>query len=175
MNQTIKKIIAGICLTLSIIIIAIFGRIGGASLQARIDIGGIDLGGIGLDIQTDNFGFSTGGSGGGGESNKAPGCKGSNCLTIPDASEYKGITAATSFRDFLITWTNFFLGFLTLISMIAIIYSGFLYITAAGNDDQTGKAKKIIMWVVIGIVIILLAYALVNTLITTGPTGRDTL
>lgn len=105
-------------------------------------------------------------------SDTAPGCGSDDCLSVPGASEYSGIAAQTSFREALITWTNFFLGFLSLVAMIALIYSGFLYVTAAGNDEQTGKAKKIIIWVVIGIMVILLAYALVNTLIEDAPTGQ---
>ncbi|MCK5472314.1 hypothetical protein KAI54_03965 [Candidatus Gracilibacteria bacterium] len=163
------RITTGIVIGVAIIALAVFGRIAGENLTAGIDISGLDLGGIGLDIQTDDFGLST--EGGAGDQ---PGCGGGNCLTVPEASEYDGISGESSFRQALITWTNFFLRFLALAAMIALIYAGFLYVTAAGNDEQAGKAKKIIVWVVVGIIVILLAYALVNTLIEKGPTGSDT-
>jgi hypothetical protein len=63
-------------------------------------------------------------------------------------------------------WTNFVLPFVSVLAIAALVYAGFLYITAFGNEDQTGKAKNIIIWVVIGIVIIVSAYALVNTVMS---------
>ncbi|MCF7836412.1 pilin [Candidatus Gracilibacteria bacterium] len=160
-----NRIVTGVILGAVVLVVAIFGRVAGENLKAAISIDGI-LPGISID--TDEFSLNAGGG-----SNQAPGCGGGNCLVAPDAGEYSGIAVETSFRQFLITWTNFALRFLALIAMIALIYAGFLYVTAAGNDEQAGKAKKIIIWVVTGIVVILLAYALVNTLITKGPTGSD--
>lgn len=163
------RIVIGIVLTTLIISISFFGRVFGENLKASVDLslGGL-LGGIGLDISGDGFSFNTGGG-----SSVQPGCGGGDCLVAPDAGEYSGIVATTSIREAIINWTNFFLGFLALIAMIILIFAGFMYITAAGNDEQAKKAKNTIMWVVIGIIIILIAYAFVNTLITKGPTGRD--
>ncbi|MFH1375500.1 MAG: hypothetical protein ABIH35_02410 [Patescibacteria group bacterium] len=127
------------------------------------------LGDGGIQIGTDNFSFGLGVGGAGDQ----PGCSGSNCLSVPSAGTYKGIAVTGSLTKAILNWTNFFLGFFALIAMVALIYAGFLYVTAAGNDEQATKAKKIIIWVVIGIIVILLAYALVNTLITTGPKGGD--
>jgi hypothetical protein len=45
-----------------------------------------------------------------------------------------------------------------------VIYGGFLYITSQGEDTE--KAKKVLMYAAIGIVIILISFALVNTLLT---------
>ena len=57
---------------------------------------------------------------------------------------------------------NFFLGLLGLIAVAFLIYAGVLMVTAGGNDDQVGKAKKIITFSVIGIIIILLSYTIVT-------------
>ncbi|MFH0833865.1 MAG: TrbC/VirB2 family protein [Patescibacteria group bacterium] len=164
-----KRMVLGIMLGAIIFSIALFGRMTGNYLTAAVDLnlGGV-LGGLGVDVSTGGFNFSTGGG-----SAVQPGCGGGNCLVVPNAGVYSGIVGATSIRDAIIKWTNFFLGFLTLIAMIILIYAGFMYITAAGSDDQAKKAKNTIIWVVIGIIIIMLAYAFVNTFITTGPTGRD--
>jgi len=102
-----------------------------------------------------------------------PGCQGENCMLIPDTAEYAGIATETSLRKFIQTWVNFFLGFLSLVAMVFLVYAGFLYVTAGGDDDQTGKAKNIILYTVIGIVVIFAAYAIVNTLISYGPTSTD--
>ncbi len=63
-------------------------------------------------------------------------------------------------------WTNFVLPFISVLAIAALIYAGFLYITGLGNDEQIQKAKKIIIWVVIGIIVILSAYAIVNTVLS---------
>ena len=57
---------------------------------------------------------------------------------------------------------NFFLGLLGLISVAFLIYAGVLMVTAGGNEEQIGKARKVITYAVIGIVIILLSYTIVT-------------
>jgi hypothetical protein len=67
------------------------------------------------------------------------------------------------------------LGFLGTIFLILIMYGGFLWMTAAGNEQQIEKAKKILTSSVVGLVIVILAYALslfiINVIIsaTTSP------
>ena len=43
-----------------------------------------------------------------------------------------------------------------------IVYGGFLYITAGGNDDQLRQAKSAITGAVIGIIVVGLAFAIVE-------------
>ena len=78
-----------------------------------------------------------------------------------------------SFRQLALTVVNFFLTFLGLIAVVMIIYGGFLYVSAAGKEDKIEQAKKIIMYSVIGIIIILLSFAIVNTVLGAG-TGATT-
>lgn len=44
--------------------------------------------------------------------------------------------------------------------VVFIIYAGFLWLTAAGNDQRVEKAKKIIFESIIGLVIVIAAYAI---------------
>jgi len=76
-----------------------------------------------------------------------------------------------SFRQLALTIVNFFLTFLGLIAVVMIIYGGFLYVSAAGNQEKIESAKKIIMYAVIGIIVILLSFAIVNTVLTAGSGG----
>lgn len=93
-------------------------------------------------------------------------------LQAPDASEYDaGLTQATSAREFILNVVNFALAFLGLIAVVVIIYAGFLYVTAHGEDGQTGKAKKAIFGALIGIVLILGSFAIVNTIIRNAANG----
>ncbi len=57
---------------------------------------------------------------------------------------------------------NVALSVLGIILLVIIIYSGFLWMTARGEKDQVGKAQKMLTQAIIGLVIILLSYALVN-------------
>lgn len=70
------------------------------------------------------------------------------------------------FRTLLLTFVDFFLGFLGLLAVLMVIYGGFLYLTAAGDEGKTETGKKVILYSVIGIVIILIAFALVNTVLS---------
>ncbi|MFA6457898.1 MAG: hypothetical protein WCV72_00725 [Patescibacteria group bacterium] len=70
----------------------------------------------------------------------------------------------------IINWFLFFLGF---IATIFLIYGGFLYITAGVSDDNIGKAKKIITYAAIGIILILIAAVLVNALLNMIAGGVD--
>lgn len=74
----------------------------------------------------------------------------------------------SSARDLIQKILNYFLGFLGFVATIMVIYGGVLYVTSAGNDDNVGKAKNILLYSVIGIVIILLSFALVNTVLQAG-------
>lgn len=57
------------------------------------------------------------------------------------------------------------LGLLGLIFLVLIIYGGFLWMSAAGNEEQVTKAKKILKSAVIGVVIVLSSYGIAHFII----------
>lgn len=59
------------------------------------------------------------------------------------------------------TLTNFLLGLLIALSVIFIIYAAYLYLTAAGEEDQYKTAKQVIWYAVIAIAVGLLSKAIV--------------
>ena len=71
----------------------------------------------------------------------------------------------TDFRTLVLTIISYFLGFLGLLATIMVIYGGIQYVTSAGNDEAVGKAKKIILYSVIGIIVILLSFVIVNAVL----------
>lgn len=79
-------------------------------------------------------------------------------------------------RDLAKTLLNYILGFLGLIAVVFVIYAGFLYVTSAGNEDNAGKAKTIITYAIVGIIIILASAAIVNFALraTSAPTTSPT-
>ena len=54
---------------------------------------------------------------------------------------------------------------LGIIAVLIILYGGFKWMTAAGSDEAVGDAKKIITAGIIGLVIILTAYAIASFVI----------
>jgi hypothetical protein len=68
------------------------------------------------------------------------------------------------------------LSFLGILFLILILYGGFTWMTAAGNDDKISKAKDIIKAAVIGVAIVITAYAITyfvidQLLMATGAEG----
>ena len=54
------------------------------------------------------------------------------------------------------------LGFLALAGVVMVVIAGYMFVVSAGNETAKDRAKKIIIYVVIGIVIILFARSLVG-------------
>ena len=52
------------------------------------------------------------------------------------------------------------LSVLGVIAVILILYSGFIWMTAAGNTEKIDKAKKILGNAIVGLIIILMAYSI---------------
>ncbi|MDP2624890.1 MAG: PKD domain-containing protein, partial [Candidatus Peregrinibacteria bacterium] len=92
----------------------------------------------------------------------------------PDEEGYaEGITTTSSAREFVVNVTNFVLQFLGLSAIVVIIYGGFMYVTSAGEQERAEKGKKSVMYAVIGILVVLISYALVNTIIQGAAGGED--
>ena len=58
----------------------------------------------------------------------------------------------------IIQWV---LGILALVAVVMIIIAGFMWMSAGGNEEKIEKAKKTITAAVIGLIIVLLAWAIV--------------
>jgi|SRR5690606_21056510 hypothetical protein len=59
------------------------------------------------------------------------------------------------------------------VAVIMLIWGGFKYITSAGDASAVSSAKNTILYAVIGIIVAVLAYAIVNWVIST-VTGQTT-
>lgn len=87
------------------------------------------------------------------------------------------VAAATggtgSIRELAVRIINYVLGFLGLIAVAMIIYGGVSYVTAAGEQSKVDNAKKVILYAIVGLVIVILSYAIVSTVLgaATGTTA----
>ncbi len=104
-------------------------------------------------------------------------CNFANAGALDVGIEY-GAGTGLGTQDIRITIANIirgFLGFLGILAVALIIYGGYLYMTAAGMPEKIDKAKKLLTGAVIGLVIILSAFAIASFVISrlvsvTAPT-----
>jgi len=75
-----------------------------------------------------------------------------------------GITHTDDLGDFIIKLVNFALPYLTLAAFIGYVIAGFMYVTALGNDEQLQKAKKILIWSSVGLILVILSFAITSLL-----------
>lgn len=66
----------------------------------------------------------------------------------------------TDFRYKIVKIINQVLGLLGIIVIILIMYAGFSWMTAAGNEDQVSKAKTIMKNAIIGLIVITFAWSI---------------
>ena len=55
-----------------------------------------------------------------------------------------------------------FLGLLGIVFLVLMVYAGFLWMTAQGEAEKVNTAKKLIVQAVIGLAIVLAAYAITS-------------
>jgi len=92
-----------------------------------------------------------------------------SALSIEDAGQTLNLGTA-DLKETIINILNLALGLLALIAVIMVIIGGFTWMTAGGNEEKVDKAKKIISSAVVGMIIILLSWALVT--FVTGTTSN---
>ena len=90
-------------------------------------------------------------------------------LNVSDTGIGYGAYTGLSGQDLRITIANIIrtaMGLLGIIAVLIILYGGFKYMTAGGDDTKAGDARKIIIAGVIGLIIIISAYAIANFVVT---------
>lgn len=83
-----------------------------------------------------------------------------HALTIDNVGSTLGLGSA-DLKETIINVIKWALGLLGLVAVIVILYGGFLWLTSRGNEQQIDKAKRVLINGVIGLVIILLSWAIV--------------
>ncbi len=82
-------------------------------------------------------------------------------LTNLAAAQGTGLST-TPLLTIIINVIRFLLGLLGLLLVVLILYAGFLWMSSQGEEEKINKAKKIITNAIIGLAIILLAFAIVS-------------
>lgn len=98
----------------------------------------------------------------------------SGVKVVKTALQGSGVTGTEDISDLILKYVNFSLPFLALAAFIGFVYAGFLYVTAYGVEEQTGKAKKIFIYSILGLVVVILSYSIVQLLTKDLVTGIQT-
>ncbi len=91
-------------------------------------------------------------------------------IIFPDAGTR--LSDPYAFNRLIITMTNFVSGFISTVAVVMMIYAGYLYVVSGGGEGVE-KAKKIVMGAVIGLLLAMAAFALVNTFVKLEPLTED--
>ena len=75
-------------------------------------------------------------------------------------AEKAGVKTGGNLEDVIGTGIGAALTLVGLIFLILMVYGGYLWMTARGAEEQIGKAQKIIYGTIIGLVVVLSAYAI---------------
>lgn len=65
--------------------------------------------------------------------------------------------------DLLANVTKWILGLVGFVALLSLVWGGTLYIISFGDEAGLKKAKTIIIWSIVGLIVILLAFFIVQT------------
>lgn len=82
------------------------------------------------------------------------------------------IDVPPSVNVFVLKILNIILTFLAILALIVLLYAAFLMITHMGEEDTVKKAKNIIKYVVIGLILIGISAIIVNVVINIVILGK---
>lgn len=74
-------------------------------------------------------------------------------------------SAGDSLQEFILKIINFAIGFSAIVAVIMIIFAGFKYITANGDENKITSATKTLTFAIVGLVVCFIAVMLVNFVI----------
>ena len=93
---------------------------------------------------------------------------------VPQCSTVNGATELCGFCDFATLAQNiidFIIAFSIIVATFMIVYAGFLYISASSNPGQVGKAHHVFSITIVGLVIVLASWLIVNIVMITFLNG----
>lgn len=109
----------------------------------------------------------SGSSGSVGSVNCETGTTKQNGLCLPNNGFNTGIAGSTSLTDLIVKVLNILLTLAGVVAIIMIVVGGLEYITSGGNEEQSEKGKKALVNAVIGLVVVLLSFAVVRVISST--------
>jgi heme/copper-type cytochrome/quinol oxidase subunit 2 len=68
----------------------------------------------------------------------------------------------TGFLAILNYWTGIFMWLVGILTFLVILYAAVLYMSAGANEENAKKAKKFLIWGMVGAVILVLSLSIVS-------------
>lgn len=75
--------------------------------------------------------------------------------------------APQDFDGAILNMTDWVLGFVGALAVLALVWGGINYVTSGGNEEQTRTGKQTIKYALLGLIVAGIAWALVNVIVTT--------
>ena len=75
------------------------------------------------------------------------------------------VVGSTDIRTRVIEIVKEVLSYMALVAVVVIVIAGILMVISGGNDESKEKAKRIILYAIIGLIIILLAQGIVQIMV----------
>lgn len=82
--------------------------------------------------------------------------------TTPPPPTITPITKPVDPQQVVIKLINYALFFIGAIALVFVIWGGILYVTSGGDSEKTTKARNTLLYAIIGIIVVVLAWAIVN-------------
>lgn len=92
-----------------------------------------------------------------------------NCYGLPGCPDEKSNPTPAnvednSFTEAIVEIISFFLPYVAVVAVISIMISGVLYLLSAGDEDKVNRAKKWIIWSLLGVILSTSSWYIVATL-----------
>ena len=81
------------------------------------------------------------------------------------AKDFEGLfedQGANQIKLILLNVAEWFLIILGVIAIIVALWSAYLFLTASDNEEQLKKAKKTLVWAMVGVVVAIVAFSIVS-------------
>lgn len=69
---------------------------------------------------------------------------------------------------------NYTLALVGILGILGFIVAGIMYLTAAGDEDQVGKAKNVMMYSIIGVIVALIGWIVISAISQVFVGGNTT-
>ncbi len=84
---------------------------------------------------------------------------------LPSLFGTGGLNSSTSLSDLIVRIIDILLTFGGVIAVVFVIIGGYQYVVSGGNEETAEKGKKTLINAIIGVIVIVLAYAIINVLV----------
>lgn len=91
---------------------------------------------------------------------------------IQNFANNAGLSPFSDFQTLLLKILDALLAVSFILAVIFIVLSGYRMITSAGEPEKLTAAKKHLLWAIIGLVVIVLAYAILSLIVEIVRTGK---